>query len=119
MPPWEIHLDPPLPYPQARFALEVDPRRRVVRLGHRVPGTGDLEVQAGVISRSFFEREPTDPLPALRWLQSSEAQEMLTKIESGFLCETLWSGDLVAQWTEDAWEVGHVLYLRVALLLAV
>lgn len=117
MPPWDVQLDPPLPYPQARFALEIDPRRRTVRLGPRVPGTGDLEVQAGVIARSFFDGSPTDPEAALVWLRSEDATALLATLEAGFGCDTLWSGDLVAHWSDEAWEAGHGLYLRVAVLL--
>lgn len=119
MPPWNVQLDPPSPYPQARLALEIDPRRRTVRLGERVPGTGDLEVQAGVIARSFYEGTPGDPGAAVAWLQTPEATTLLDTLEAGFGCDTLWSGDLVAHWSDEAWEAGHALYLGVAARLGV
>lgn len=116
---WSVELDPPLPYPEARFALEVDPRRGIVRLGDRVPDTGDLEIQCGAIARSFFERAPVTTEAAVAWLAGEEAAALLAAIEAGFRCDTLWSGDLVVVWDDGAWEAGRTLYLRLEDLLGV
>jgi hypothetical protein len=115
---WRVEVDPPLPYPEARFAMEVDPRRGIVRLGHRVPDTGDLEIQCGAIARSFFEQMPVTTDAAAAWLAGEEAAGLLATIEAGFSCDTLWSGDMVVTWSEGAWEAGRTLYLRVEALLA-
>lgn len=93
-----------------RLALEVDPRRRRVTLGPRMPGSGGLEVQAGAQARSFFERGRSELREAGEWLGGEEAGALLAELEAGFACETLWSGDLVATWSEEAWAAGRALY---------
>lgn len=93
-----------------RLALEVDPRRREVMVGPRMPGTGGLDVQTGARARSFFDRGESPLAETGAWLAGDEARELLETLEAGFRCESLWSGDLVASWSDEAWEAGRALY---------
>ncbi len=97
--------------------MEVDPRRRVVRLGPRVPDAADLDVQSGAIARSFFEVAQVDLAAAGAWLGTDDAQALLDAVAAGFHCEILWTGDPSVSWTDDGWDAGRTVYLRVAALL--
>ena len=110
---WTIEIEAAWPELDAAFhrlALEVDPRRRVVRLGARVPHTGTLEVQSGAVSRSFFERGASELGAAGEWLRGEEAAVLLDTLADGYHHETLWSGDPVVTWSDEAWEAGRALY---------
>jgi hypothetical protein len=109
--PWPASSSIPL-----KAALEVDPRRKIARLCARVEGSDNLEVQSGAIARSFFETEARDFSKAGEWLKEPEATELLERIHAGYHCDTLWSGDPVASWSEDAWEAGHQLYQKLSIL---
>lgn len=110
---WTIEIEAGWPELDAAFhrlALEVDPRRRIVRLGARIPHTGALDVQSGALARSFYEARETDLTRAGEWLRSEEAAALLDTLEDGFQYETLWSGDPVVRWSDEAWEAGRALY---------
>ena len=115
-PPWTVTLEAEWPVDGLpwRLALEVNPRARTVCVGPRMPGTGGLEIQAGAAARSFYERGHSELRAAGEWLRGEEAQALLAELESGYQCETLWSGDLSATWTDEAWEAGRALYEGVA-----
>ena len=118
--PWEVFLEPGWPEPSGipwRLAMEVDPRRRVVRLGPRVPDAADLDVQSGAIARSFFEVGQVDLTAAGAWVTTDEAQALLDTVAAGFHCEVLWTGDPSVTWSDEAWDAGRILYLRMAALL--
>lgn len=101
-----------------QLAMEVDPRRRRVSLGWRVVGGGSLDVQSGAIARSFFEVADPDCAAAAAWLRQPEAQALLEEVGAGYHCETLWTGDPVARWSEEAWAAGNQIYRRVEALLS-
>lgn len=115
--PWQIRVEdwPPatgkIPW---RLALEVDPQRRQVCLGPRVEGSGDLEIQSGAVARSFFETSAIDRTAAAQWLQGEEALALLETLHAGFQCETLWTGDPVVHWSDEAWAAGHALWERIS-----
>lgn len=100
-----------------RLAMDVDVRARTVRLGPRVPGSGGLDVQGGAVARSFYDCEAVELGVAGAWLAGEEATVLLATVEAGFRCHTLWTGDLQAEWSEDAWAAGHALAVRVGELL--
>ena len=110
---WTVEIEAVWPAVDVQFhrlALEVDPRRRVVRLGARVPNTGALDVQSGAVARSFYERGESELSAAGEWLRGPDAAELLEALAGGFHCETLWSGDPVVSWSDEAWEAGRALY---------
>lgn len=114
--PWRIQVeDGPtsnkIPW---RLALEVDPQRRRVWLGPRVEGSGDLDIQSGAVARSFFETGPINVAAAAQWLQTEEALALLETLHAGFQCDTLWTGDPVVHWSDDAWAAGHALWERIS-----
>ncbi|MSQ02664.1 MAG: hypothetical protein EXR71_12375 [Myxococcales bacterium] len=121
MHPWQVIAEGEWPAADGlpwRLALDVDPRQRTVTLGARVPGVGGLELQSGAISRSFFECGARDLSSVATWLRTAPPQSLLARVEAGFSCDVLWSGDPVVVWSEDAWEAGHALYQGAAALLA-
>ncbi len=121
MQPWQVIVEEEWPAADGvpwRLALDVDPRRRTATLGARVPGVGGLELQSGAISRSFFDCGRRDLTDVATWLRAAGAQALLARVEAGFSCEVLWSGDPAVQWSEDAWEAGHALYQGAAALLS-
>lgn len=110
---WRVEIETEWPSIDAEFhrlALEIDPRNRIVRLGARIPHTGELDVQSGALARSFYERGAADLRAAAAWLATAEAEALLDEVAEGFHCETLWSGDPVVSWSEAAWEAGHAVY---------
>lgn len=114
--PWQIQVEeaPPNSRIPWRLALEVDPRRRQVYLGPRVEGSGDLEIQSGAIARSFFETNAIDCVAAAQWLQGEEALALLETLYAGFQYDTLWTGDPVVHWSDEAWAAGHALWERIS-----
>jgi hypothetical protein len=120
--PWRILVDDPRSEPPDEhwgFAMEVDPRRRTVRLGLRPFDGGSLEIQSGAVARTFFPVDRAEWVEAAAWLDTDEARGLLDAIAAGYACETLWTGDPVASWTEEAWAAGNAIYARISRILGV
>lgn len=104
---------------ERHLVLEVDPRENILRIVSRAVGSSTLDTQSGAVARSPFPATTSPPGVTRAWLASDEAGELLARIERGYACEVLWTGDPVATWSDDAWEAGHTLYLHLSVLLGV
>ncbi len=117
-PPWQIDIETDWPEGNDhRLAFEVDPRKRIVRLGPRVEGANSLEVQSGAVARSFFDVRNVSTAAASEWLRGEEAAALLEILAAGFTCDVLWSGDPVVTWSDTAWEAGSEMIQTLARLL--
>jgi hypothetical protein len=96
-----------------RPAMDVDPRRRTVRLGLRAVSGGGPEIASGAVARTFFSGEVIDWSVAEAWLRSGEATALLDAIAGGQEVDVIWTGDLVVRWSEAALVAGRELHARV------
>jgi hypothetical protein len=111
---WSVVAEPfELPDGTNRPAMDVDPRRRTVRLGLRQVSGGGPEIASGAIARTFLSGDGSDWSRAETWLQSSEAQALLEAIAGGQRVDLIWSGDLVVEWSEAALAAGRELHAGV------
>jgi hypothetical protein len=95
-------------------AMDVDPRRRTVRLGLRARSGGGPEIASGAVARTFFSGEVADWGAAEAWLRSEHAQALLDELAAGQDIDVIWSGDLVVRWSESALAAGRELHAGVA-----
>jgi hypothetical protein len=96
-----------------RPAMDVDPRRRIVRLGLRMTSGGEQEITSGAVARTFFDGDVLDWSRAAEWLAGDDANALLDAIAAGHDVATLWTGDLVVTWSEQALAAGRELHGRV------
>ena len=111
---WSIVAEP-LERPDGtnRPAMDVDPRRRTVRLGLRQVSGGGPEIASGAIARTFFSADVSDWSRAETWLRGTEAQALLEAIAGGQRVDLIWSGDLVVEWSEAGLAAGRELHAGV------
>ena len=111
---WSIVAEPCGPLDGTnRPAMDVDPRRRTVRLGLRSISGGGPEIASGAVARTFFSGEGSDWSRAESWLRGPEAHALLEAIAGGQNVDLIWSGDLVVRWSEAALAAGRELHARV------
>jgi hypothetical protein len=111
---WSIVADPYEPPDGTnRPAMDVDPRRRTVRLGLRPLSGGGPEIASGAVARTFFSGHGRDWSPAEAWLRGAQAQALLEAIAGGQRVDMIWSGDLVVEWSEAALAAGRELHAGV------
>ncbi len=101
------------------LAVDIDPRVPVVVFAARQPGLGDAMVGQHVIYRQWLGASGTEPITAdeldavlsaaHRWLDTPQAAVHLHTIAAGYRCERLWSGDELADWTEDARQAAQIV----------
>lgn len=99
---WTLH-EVGGPGPGRALALTVDPVARRVTVGHVVLGAGDARVANRAVYRALVERVDQG------WLGSAQALTLLTQVDEGFRSTTMWSGDVVGDWTEEAWTAAEEL----------
>ena len=108
---WSIVAEPcERPDGTNRAAMDVDPRRRIVRLGLRQLSGGGPEIASGAVARTFFSGDVTDWSRAESWLRGPEAQALLEAVGSGQRVDLIWSGDLVVEWSEAGLAAGRELH---------
>ena len=111
---WSIVAEPWAPTDGTNQpAMDVDPRRRTVRLGLRARSGGGPEIASGAVARTFFSGEVTDWSAAEAWLRSDDATALLDAIAGGQDVDVIWTGDLVVRWSETALSAGRELHARV------
>ena len=117
---WSIVAEPCEPPDGTnRPAMDVDPRRRTVRLGLRQLSGGGPEIASGAVARTFFSGHVSDWSKAESWLRGSEAEALLEAIAGGQHVDLVWSGDLVVDWSEAALAAGRELHAGVQRMLEI
>lgn len=117
---WSIVAEPrERPDGTNRPAMDVDPRRRTVRLGLRSVSGGGPEIASGAVARTFFSIDVSDWGRAESWLRGPEALALLEAIAGGQDVDLIWSGDLVVRWSEAALAAGRELHARVQRMLEI
>lgn len=117
--PWTIEveaLEQVVTRPTRRLAMDLDPRKRTVRLHLAIVTGGSYEVRSGAVSRSFIDAPRASWGPAVAWLEGAEARDLLDTIAAGFTCEQRWTGDYAVTWSDDAWQAGARVLARVIAL---
>ena len=99
------------------LAIDIDPRQQRIRLGLQITSGGPQELWQGAVFRRFFGVSSARWATAVDWLNSKEAQRSLDTIAQGYTAEMLWTGDWVAQWSEEAIDAAHAIYDAIAGLL--
>jgi hypothetical protein len=111
---WSIAAEPAVPIDGTNGpAMEVDPRRRTVRLGLRGVSGGGPEIASGAVVRTFFSGEVRDWSAAEAWLRSEEATALLDALAAGQDVHVVWSGDMVVEWSDAALAAGRELHAGV------
>ncbi len=117
--PWTIEAEAPeqvVSEPTRRLAMDLDPRKRTVRLHLAIVTGGSLDVRSGAVARSFIDAPRASWGPAVAWLRGPEARVLLDTIAAGYTCELRWTGDADVTWSDDAWQAGAAVLARVIAL---
>jgi hypothetical protein len=113
--PWQIRIDEgTVATATMALAVDVDPRTRTLSLGLRPRTGGGPEIASGAVARTFLEVDAVSWESAIAWLAGEEAAALLARMEAGYEVETLWTGDLLASWSEDAFAAGAAMVARIA-----
>ena len=99
------------------LAIDIDPRQQRVRLDLQITSGGPQELWQGAVFRRFFVCTEASWAPALAWLSSERGREALDTVVRGYSAEMLWTGDWVAEWSEEAMDAAHTIYDEIARLL--
>jgi len=92
-------------------ALDVDIYSRVVEVVARIPG--ELSDDIGRLVRFRRPLSGCDGPAVQAFLEGDEAQVLLARVQDGTGVDTLWSGDRLGTWTEDAFEAACALHSAV------
>ena len=105
------------------LVFEVDPTAPAVRLNPRQPGLGDALVGQRAVYRRWLGHDPADiPTEAelrtvfaavLECLDTEPIGAELRAVSRGFRATRHWSGDVVGEWTEDAWSAAERVFTEV------
>jgi len=88
--------------------VELDLVRRRLRLGVGTPNSMDTAETTGSLIRRYLEGDGVDWSAAYEWAQAATAG--FATIDAGTTRETMWSGDTVVRWTEDAAAAADALF---------
>lgn len=105
------------------LALDLDPRHPRLLLRTRQPGLGDSEVGQRAIYRRWLgasgdgsvqeEELRTVLASASEWLEGSGAATLLRRVGAGYQCTRHWTGDVLGEWTPDAWAAADAIFMGV------
>ena len=85
--------------------VELDLVRRRLRLSVGTPNSMNSAETTGSLIRRYLEGDSVDWSAAYEWAQT--VTTVFAQIDSGTTRESMWSGDTVVRWTEDAVEYPH------------
>lgn len=99
---WEIRVE------EGANAFDLDIARRRVEVLRRKPG--ELTQEVGQLVRFRRPLAPLDAAAARAFLATEGARELLAAVQDGTGVDTLWSGDVLGTWTEEAFEAACALH---------